>query len=135
MPHWIIDDKGFGGCFYRCSDCGESLCDIFDKNAGGEKCPKCDTIMDEDYEEYVEDKTPLEKVKEAMKKLGSIPPIHINCSYDYKRDGTNIHKLEQVSGESIEKLIELFAAGWTLEPPKSTSCSLGDLFNSLDLEE
>lgn len=44
---------------------------------------------------------------------------------------SNIHKLEQLSGKSIEELVELFAAGWTLRPPTMFS----DLLSMLDLEE
>lgn len=31
----------------------------------------------------------------------------------------NITKLEQLTGFSLDELIEKFAAGWTLEPPKN----------------
>ena len=41
------------------------------------------------------------------------------------------HKLERVSGKTIEELVELFAAGWTLRPPTKFS----DLLSMLDLEE
>ena len=49
-----------------------------------------------------EEKTSLDKVKVALAKLGSIPPIHINCSYEYTRDETKVHELEQLSGKSVE---------------------------------
>lgn len=35
-----------------------------------------------------------------------------------RRTEEKIYKLKQVSGKSIDELIGLFAAGWTLEPPK-----------------
>ena len=43
----------------------------------------------------------------------------------------DINKLEQLSGKSIEELIELFAAGWTFRPPTKFS----DLLSMLDLED
>ena len=42
-----------------------------------------------------------------------------------------IHKLEQLSGKTIEELVDLFAAGWTLRPPTKFS----DLLSMLDMEE
>lgn len=43
----------------------------------------------------------------------------------------NIHKLERLSGKSIEELIRLFAAGYELKPPTYVS----DLLSMMDLEE
>lgn len=60
----------------------------------------------------------LEKIKEALAKIDSIPPIRIIWYREYARDETNVHKLELISGKTIEESVELFAAGWELRPPK-----------------
>lgn len=53
MAHWIIDDRGFGGQYYTCSNCGESWNDIFYEVSSLERCPECDEIIYEDATEYV----------------------------------------------------------------------------------
>lgn len=55
VPHWIIEDKGFGGMYIECSVCGARWCDLFDKKIpfSGDPCPVCGAIMDEDAEEYI----------------------------------------------------------------------------------
>lgn len=66
----------------------------------------------------------LKKLEEAMKKLSDImPTVHFNGSAfkagveaAMKRDET-IHKLELVSGMTIEELTDKFAVGWELSPP------------------
>ena len=132
MTHWIIEDKGFGGVQYTCSKCKNTWNDLYQTTVGEWNiCPWCHRRIDRDKDEYIEEKPGLEKVKEAIEKLDSIPPIHINWSSEYKRDATNIRKLEQVSGKSIEELVELFAAGWTLRPPTKFS----DLLSMLDMED
>lgn len=51
MAHWKIDDHGFGGMYYTCSDCGASFWDILDR-FDTDTCPKCGMPMDEDGVEY-----------------------------------------------------------------------------------
>lgn len=53
MAHWIIDDHGFGGSYYRCSECGDVSWDILDKDCGGDFCPSCGEPMDEDKTVYM----------------------------------------------------------------------------------
>lgn len=57
MAHWIVEDKGFGGNFYRCSNCGDVWNDLFGDREK-EYCRCCGATMDEepDFGEYVEDK-------------------------------------------------------------------------------
>ena len=131
MAYWIIEDKGFGGTQYTCSKCKNSWNDLFHRVGEWTNCPWCHRRIDRDKDEYFEEKQRLKKVEEAMEKLGSIPPIQINWSSEYKRDETNIHKLETVSGKSIEELIDLFAAGYELKPPTYVS----DLMSMLDSED
>lgn len=52
MAHWIIDDWGFGGSYYKCSECGEIFWDILD-DVDSEKCPSCGSPIDEDANVYM----------------------------------------------------------------------------------
>lgn len=54
MAHWIIDDHGFGGQYYKCSECGAGFWDIFDDVCGEEACPKCKSPINEDENVYTE---------------------------------------------------------------------------------
>ena len=54
MAHWIIDDHGFGGQFYKCSECGDSWCDIYNDHLSEDNCPSCGAPIDEDETEYIE---------------------------------------------------------------------------------
>ena len=55
VPHWIIEDKGFGGMYIECSVCGARWHDLFDKKIpySDDPCPVCGAIMDEDATEYI----------------------------------------------------------------------------------
>ena len=53
MAHWTIDDHGFGGSFYTCSECGHTFCDIFSDMCDTGQCPNCDILMDEDATVYM----------------------------------------------------------------------------------
>lgn len=53
MAHWIIDDHGFGGSWYRCSKCGSSHWDILDDVCGEEFCPDCGATIDWDANVYM----------------------------------------------------------------------------------
>jgi DNA-directed RNA polymerase subunit RPC12/RpoP len=53
MAHWIIDDHGFGGTYYTCSECGEIYWDILDHGCGGDTCIRCGSPMDEDETVYM----------------------------------------------------------------------------------
>lgn len=111
MAHWIIEDHGFGGQYYRCSECGESWCDIYDDVCGEEKCPNCGAPINEDETEYLEKSEKKEFTRNFMGKWieSGLPGLG---KYIEKET-----KLIQVSGFDIDKLIELFAAGYTLQPP------------------
>ena len=117
MAHWIIEDKGFGGTLYRCSECRECWCDIFENVSMKDECPKCGAPMDEDKTEYIEEKRsfilPIVYRGELVKKYSELEL-----------------KLIKISGFDMEKLVELFAAGYTLQPPP-TYTSL-DIFDKGD---
>lgn len=51
MAHWVIDDHGFGGMDYTCSNCGEVFTDLF-YDMPGDCCPKCQTTINDDENEY-----------------------------------------------------------------------------------
>lgn len=42
----------------------------------------------------------------------------LNLRYNYRHLQETVTKLEYLSGYSLDQLIELFAAGWTLQQPK-----------------
>lgn len=46
-----------------------------------------------------------------------ILPNSLNASEGFQKLDEDVTKLEKLSGYSLDKLIEMFAAGWTLEPP------------------
>lgn len=54
MAHWIIEDKGFGGVVYRCSNCRESWNDYYSKFPK-DYCRCCGEDIDEDANEYIEE--------------------------------------------------------------------------------
>ena len=45
---------------------------------------------------------------------------------EFQKLDENMIKLERLSGYSLDKLIEMFAAGWTLEPPKK-NCMVSEI--------
>lgn len=55
MAHWIIEDYGFGGSYYKCSKCGEGWNDIYRSVSMEDNCPACGAPMNEENE-YIEDK-------------------------------------------------------------------------------
>lgn len=128
MAHWIIEDKGFGGQLFECSNCGDVWNDIFHSEVGcWDVCPSCGEEMDEERE-YVKKK--LDKLKEHISKLGvsaSKASNNLGSVVDiYKQIAKNakvtadkceqINKLEFISGMTIDELIEKFVAGWVLVP-------------------
>lgn len=127
MAHWIIEDKGFSGLVFNCSNCGASWNDIFHSGIGcWEKCPNCHEDMDEERE-YLEE-NPLKKIADAASKL-QVPKLDVKMfdvsAFDKhiqetKRRDELVRRLEEVTGMSLEELVSKFAAGYTLkEPPRA----------------
>ena len=57
MAHWIVEDRGFAGCWYTCSECGEVHNDLYDiEMSSYDCCPDCGAAIDEENE-YVEEKS------------------------------------------------------------------------------
>ena len=120
MAHWIIDDHGFGGQFYKCSDCWYIWCDIYNDHLSEDNCPSCGAPIDEDENEYIQDK-----------KRFNIPNIFELVTRKNNNDSLIKYaemdiKLKKLTGFDIEQLIDLFAAGYTLQAPKII-LSLNDL--------
>lgn len=93
MAHWIIDDHGFGGQFYRCSKCGDSWCDIYDDHLSDDVCPSCGEPIDHDKNEYIQDK------KKANKFV--LPELHIGS---WKIDKTGWYFQGSGNDEEEEKI-------------------------------
>ena len=130
MAHWIIEDKGFGGSWYECSECHASYCDLYDNAAGGERCPKCSADMDLDSNEYVDEKekvsNKLQKLADAIGKITipnfNIKPFDVSAFeghiQDAKERDERIHRLEMTSGMTLDDILEKFAAGYVLVPTR-----------------
>lgn len=54
-PHWIIDDHGFGGTFYTCSECKHVMWDGLDIVDTRRPCPKCFAPLHEGETLYMKD--------------------------------------------------------------------------------
>ena len=113
MAHWIIEDRGFGGQYYRCSECRESWCDIYTNVSREDKCPNCGASINDDDNVYLDRnpfRTTYSTVSSTIRKYDELDT-----------------KLFQLTGYSIEQLVELFAAGYTLEPPCYKYRSMAEL--------
>ena len=55
MAHWIIEDKGFGGQDYTCSNCKECWNDLFHNPYTWNVCENCRECIEEGKEEYIEE--------------------------------------------------------------------------------
>lgn len=42
LAHWLVEDQGFAGTTYTCSNCGESFNNLFHRVYEFDKCPKCE---------------------------------------------------------------------------------------------
>lgn len=120
MAHWIIEDHGFGGTLYRCSECRESWNDIFQDVSMECRCPNCGSPINDDETEYVDKKHDYLYAIESSE-LTATTSLREYCELEYK--------LFQLTGFNLEKLVELFAAGYTLKTPeyKSLNDVLGDV--------
>lgn len=117
MAHWIIEDKGFGGVIYRCSNCRESWDDYYCKFPK-DFCAWCGEPIDEDAEEYIEEvkKTgvigtwkgiPLVSVPELIEwlrgeKYTSVDEDSLNMTEEFERE----HQWELSRNCFINKVIK-----------------------------
>lgn len=130
MAHWIIDDHGFGGRFYRCSECGSHWCDIYNDHLGEDNCPNCGAPIDEDDNEYIQDKR---KKKFVIPNIFELVTRKNNNDSLIKYAEMDI-KLKQLTGFDIEQLIDLFAAGYTLKAPTGSGNNFKDLIEFMEEE-
>ena len=86
--------------------------------------------------DWLEVVTPYEGIRHHVaqciddkKTAPNFAKLLINVPYEVRLREETASKLRQVSGYNMEKLIELFAAGYTLEPPKNSGLDriLGDM--------
>lgn len=110
MAHWIIEDQGFSGTWYTCGNCGYRWNDIYWKHSSSGLCPNCGAEIDVDKSVYVKDEPRVSIVSPRL-------------TYDELET-----KLVQLTGFNLEKLVELFTAGYTLKTPEYKS------FEDLDKE-
>lgn len=106
MAHWIIEDRGFGGLYYKCSECGKFWWDILKKVRMEDRCPNCNSVINEDETEYVD--YPFGLSKSTVR-----ASLQAYCELETK--------LIKLTGCNLEKLVELFAAGYTLRTPEHKS--------------
>ena len=100
MTHWIIEDKGFGGVAYTCSNCREVWNDYYSRFPK-DYCAWCGEDVDEDANEYIEE----------VKKTGIIgkwegtPIIEIPALISWLNDQkyTNIDETSDNMTEEFEK--------------------------------
>ena len=73
MAYWIVEDHGFGGQYYMCSNCRNVWIDIYE-DIPEDACPKCGNPIDEDKTEYIDKpkkhKTETKLICETCKKKG-----------------------------------------------------------------
>lgn len=55
MAHWTIEDLGFGGTVYYCSECKDVFNDIYHRICSDGPCPNCGAVMNEDEAVYLDD--------------------------------------------------------------------------------
>lgn len=76
MAHWIIEDHGFGGQTYICSNCRNAWNDLYHYDILKDNCPECGEDIDKDANEYIEEikKTGIIGVRKGTP-LVSIPEL------------------------------------------------------------
>lgn len=103
MAHWIIEDHGFGGQYYKCSECRESWCDIFHNISMEENCPNCGAPINEDETEYVEKirKRPCSVDRNTA--LSVLKDLSKDLSPNYDLFGRKILTIDRDKFEAIRK--------------------------------
>ena len=81
MAHWIIEERGFGGSFYKCSACGKVWNDIFSNVWTEDNCPVCGAPMNEETV-YIDE----EKIAKLEKKLKNAK-VHQELNLYFATDG------------------------------------------------
>ena len=76
MAHWIVEDHGFCGKFYRCSNCRNVLIDTHEYIPEN-TCPKCGIHINKDKTKYI-DKPKIHQGGVAMYSTFTKEPLHID---------------------------------------------------------
>jgi DNA-directed RNA polymerase subunit RPC12/RpoP len=108
MSYWIIEDHGFGGTTYRCSDCGDCWNDIFADYSMGNSCPNCGARINEDavYKESPTEKKSNSWDHDLLKKFVEYLKNH-SCMYDYDTTG-HYCSFRAVDVDDMDELLEEF---------------------------
>lgn len=110
MAHWIIEDHGFGGQYYTCSNCGEVWNDIFHDVGGEDSCPACGEPIDIDENEYIDEVRPRRKDRQiSCSVCKSEEDNQVNCAIcnsDYHQEVVSILVMHHTSDMSTTKIIE-----------------------------
>ena len=97
MAHWIIEDHGFGGQTYRCSNCREAWNDLYYDDILKNVCPACGEFIDEDENEYIE--------KTIKSVLENMPEVKTYS--DYAKEALIFpHTIGDITYYNKEELIE-----------------------------
>jgi hypothetical protein len=87
MAHWIIENQGFNGSLYQCSNCRSYWNDLYDDihklGIDNFVCPKCGESLNEDETEYVD--KPKQKHKSVFITVDSLQEI-LNKYFDIPND-------------------------------------------------
>lgn len=82
MAHWIIEDKGFGGVVYKCSNCGE-LWNEYYQSYPKDFCAFCGEDM-KDEAEYVEEKATVSKtIRGCLPNIKPRKETAVSCDFKY----------------------------------------------------
>ena len=101
MAHWIIEDHGFDGQTYRCSNCRNAWNDLYYDDILKDRCPACSEPIDKDADEYIEEI----KNTGIMCKLEGAHIIEIPALISWLNDQkyTNIDETSDTMTEEFER--------------------------------
>ena len=108
MAHWKVEDLGFGGTKYTCSECGYLWNDLF-YVCDVEYCPNCGAHM-VGGNEYVDEKPKKQTKKEKIiKKFVEYLKEHA-CNYDFSDDLSNCsyHSFRGIDTDDLDDMAEDF---------------------------
>lgn len=114
MAHWIIEDNGFAGSIYECSECRESWSDLFKLPDGEyisyhEHCPNCNAPINDDADEYICNHV----MRNATKEENEIVNKYID-SISHTIIPLNIDEIEAVINIREDKVYCTFVDGYKI---------------------
>lgn len=110
MAHWIIEDMGFVGTNYTCSECGKMYNDIFTEIDIDGDCPGCGAHMDEDEAEaeYVEETSKPSKLFDRFTSLSILKEFSRDMYPSYDLFG---HKTLVINRDKFEAIRKKYLDG------------------------